>query len=50
MLRRIAVVVDHVKSPRFRRIDEAKLEGVIDGLVMVSELGLAETVQAGEED
>ena len=46
MLRRIAVVVDHVKSPRFRRIDEAKLGGVIDGLVKVPEVGIAETVQA----
>ena len=46
MLRLISVSVDHVKSPRFRRIDEAKLEGVIDGLVKVSEVGFAEPVQA----
>ena len=46
MLRRIAVVVDHVKSPRFRRIDEAKPEGVSGGLVQVPEVGIAETVQA----
>ena len=46
MLRLISVSVDHVKSPRFRRIDEAKLEGVIDGLVQVPEIGIAETIQA----
>ena len=46
MLRLISVSVDHVKSPRFRRIDEVKLEGVIDGLVQVPEIGIAETIQA----
>ena len=45
MLRLISVSVDHVKSPRFRRIDEVKLEGVIDGLVQVPEIGIAETIQ-----
>ena len=45
MLRPISLRVDHVKSPRFRLIDAAKLEGVIDGMGKVSEPGLQETVQ-----
>ena len=33
MLRLISVVVDHVKLERFLLLDEAKPEGVIDGIV-----------------
>ena len=46
MISPISLPIDHVKSDRFRLIDAAKLEGVIDGIGKVFEPGLAETVQA----
>ena len=50
MLSSIACAVDLSQSLPFRPIDVAKLEGVSGSIRKVSEVGIAETVQAEELD